>query len=646
MKTKTMKIFQLLIIIALVTLSFISCRQTSKVELKKNEFIKDWLLIGPFPNCDDCDLSDFMHGDKCKGFATDFLLPIGGEANVIPTEGVSVKIPDTDIERQWYHYQGKEDKILLNDIMTPNDLVVAYAFNQIISPEEQKIILSIGSNDGAKVWLNGKKIHEVHPRTGRWLQKDDDYIPVILNKGLNNLMLKIDEGSGNFGLVVRFLDYDSTLNVIRKNIDKYKQITLVPNEDTLLVRFGEAYRISALNPQSKVKISMMDKNNGLIMSREVNPGEEFPVLLSKLPKGFFTAKAEFQTLDDGLIVSEMKYFNGKLKRHPLPKMIAKDLLPKGDDGKLYFPIGTYGAPVEDYKKLKEAGYNFVVASMKDLDKVQQAGLKAAVSVHGTVEEVGKLISENKDHPAVLCWMLYDEPAYNHADLLYIYELYQTAYKSDPTHPSYMVVTTSQGYKTYGRCGDILSVDTYPIANGTIESVGKAVAKANRDSDGDQPIWHCGQLFKWPTQRMPTSQEHRFMTYSGLLEGAKGLLWYTYKGYGQYLPQDYPELWEAHVSLLKEINELAPVFMAKGIGKLVQTVDKNENIRAIIKKSKAGDYLIASNLSRDETITAEFFDKSIKGKVLNVYGEDRTIEIKKGRFKDQFKPLDVHIYKIK
>ena len=643
-KFKTISIIMVFMLIGLV---FNSCEKTNKVELKKNEFIKDWLLIGPFPNCENCDLTDYMHGENCKGFYTDFLQPIGGEANVVPVEGQEIKIPGSETVRKWFLFHSTDDFVHLNDIMTPNDLVVAYAFNQIESPKEQKIILSVGSNDGVKVWLNGKKIHEVHPRTGRWLQKDDDYVPVILKKGLNNLMLKVDEGGGDWGFVVRFLDYDSTLNSVRKNIDKYKELTLVPNEDTLLVRFGESYRISALNPQGKVKITILDKNDKLIFAREVNPGEEFKTLLSKLPKGFFTAKAEFSTPEDGVIVSEMKYYNGKLKRHPLPKNFNKNLLlPVDDHGKVYFPIGTYGAPVDEYQKLKEAGYTFVVAGIKDLDAVQKAGLKAAISVHGTVEEVEKKIRENKNHPAVLCWMLYDEPAYNHADLLYIYELYQAAYRADKKHASYMVVTQPAGYKTYGRCGDILSVDTYPVANGDITSVGRAVAKANRDSDGDQPIWHCGQLFKWPAQRVPTPQEHRFMTYSGLIEGAKGLLWYTYKGYGQYLPQDTPELWKAQVALLKEIHELEPLFMAKGIGRTIHTTDKNKNIRSIVKKSKIGTFLIASNLSQDETINAEFMPKAIRNNIIAVYGEDRQIKTANGKFKDEFKPLDVHIYKLK
>lgn len=62
--------------------------------------------------------------------------------------------------------------------------------------------------------------------------------------------------------------------------------------------------------------------------------------------------------------------------------MAEGLTILDDQGNSFFPIGTYGAPVEDYKNLKDAGYNFVVASVKNLDEVHEAGLLAAIHVHG------------------------------------------------------------------------------------------------------------------------------------------------------------------------------------------------------------------------------------------------------------------------
>jgi len=154
------------------------------------------------------------------------------------------------------------------------------------------------------------------------------------------------------------------------------------------------------------------------------------------------------------------------------------------------------------------------------------------------------------------------------------------------------------------------------------------------------------MFSWPNQRRPNPQEHRFMTYSSIISGAKGTLWYTYKGYGQNLPADDPELWEAQKVLLSELNELAPLFLAPGFGKEMETVSKDKSIQAIIKKSIIGTFIIASNNSKTETFNVGLkINKKFDGKI-TVYNENREVLVENGIIKDKFKPLDVHIYKLK
>lgn len=137
-----------------------------------------------------------------------------------------------------------------------------------------------------------------------------------------------------------------------------------------------------------------------------------------------------------------------------------------------------------------------------------------------------------------------------------------------------------------------------------------------------------------------------MTYSSIINGAKGTLWYTYKGYGQDLPVDDPELWKAQKVLLSELNKLTPLFLEPGFGKEIQRLSKDKSIQAIIKKSSIGTFIIASNNSKTETfnvglkIDMEFDDK------ITVYNENRDVFIKNGIIRDEFKPLDVHIYKLK
>ena len=633
------------LLISLAVFSMLSCNKKG-AEYESNTFIKNWLILGPFPNCEDCVTENYKHGENCTGFYTDYLKSVGGEKNAIPTEGMIIEFPEENIERTWTTLHSTKDQIHLSEMLIPKDMVVAYAFSQIESPKNQKVILSVGSNDGIRIFLNGEEVHESHDYNGRWLQNDNDFIPVELKKGTNNLMLKIDQGTGDFGYVARFLDYDSVITNIRKDIESYKVLKAVAIENTLVASFGTSYKISVLNPDGKVKIELLQEKGVQLGEQIVAPGEDAEFLLDNVPDGFLTIKASFKTPKGGMIVSEIRYYKGTLKRHPRVKRMAKDLTILDEQGNSFFPIGTYGAPVEDYKKLKDAGYNFVVASAKNLDKVNESGLLAAVPVHQkTSQDYFEFITKYKDHPAVLCWILFDEPGYNKADLQFIYDIYNAAYKADKVHPSYLVITTPTVYKTFGPLCDILAIDTYPIVNGVIREVGDNIALAYEQLENEVPIWHCGQMFSWPNQRRPNPQEHRFMTYAAIMNGAKGTLWYTYKGYGQNLPVDDPELWEAQKVLLSELNELAPLFLEPDFGDIIQLHHKNESIRAIIKESSIGTLLIAVNISKTETYKPELkINKKLNGNI-SVYNENRSLSVINGILMDEFKPLDVHIYKL-
>lgn len=364
----------------------VSCDNGEIFQYKTNTFIKNWLLCGPFPNCQNCSNTDFQHGENCQGFYTDYLESIGGEMLAIPKAGMVIDFPGLNFNPIWITYKSETDKIPLNDILSPNDMVVAYAFCQINSPERQKTILSLGSNDGVQVFLNGEKIHEHHPRSGRWLQKDNDYVPTELKKGVNNLMFKIDEGTGDFGFMARFQNWDSTLASLHNNIDFHKTLSLLYYNDTLITKFGSPYKIATLNPDGKVTIEIIHETEGKLGEQTVAPGVEAVFGLENTPDGFLTARASFPLSKENTLVSEARHYKGKLKRHKSPILLNKDLLPVSENGKPFFPIGTYGAPSEDYDKLKEAGYNFVVASPENLDKAQKAGLMATVPVHGNITE--------------------------------------------------------------------------------------------------------------------------------------------------------------------------------------------------------------------------------------------------------------------
>ena len=80
----------------------------------------------------------------------------------------------------------------------PADRVVYYFAVNLQSNAEQDATLSLGSDDGLQVWLNGQKVHD--HAVSRALTPGQDKVTVKLKAGKNLLLLKLDQGEGDAGL--------------------------------------------------------------------------------------------------------------------------------------------------------------------------------------------------------------------------------------------------------------------------------------------------------------------------------------------------------------------------------------------------------------------------------------------------------------
>ena len=95
--------------------------------------------------------------------------------------------------------------------VTPELKGIAYAYTEIISPDNKEITISIGSNDGAKMWMNGEVVYKLH--AGRAAFPDQDIIKVNLRKGINKILVKIENLGANWGLYVRITDPENELTL-------------------------------------------------------------------------------------------------------------------------------------------------------------------------------------------------------------------------------------------------------------------------------------------------------------------------------------------------------------------------------------------------------------------------------------------------
>jgi HEAT repeat protein len=95
---------------------------------------------------------------------------------------------------------------------------VAYLRTHVWSPQAQPARLEFGSDDGARVWLNGKPILSV--RKPRSFKEAEDKVEVALKEGWNALLVKVWNGGLYWSIAARLRAPDgSKLEGLRASID-------------------------------------------------------------------------------------------------------------------------------------------------------------------------------------------------------------------------------------------------------------------------------------------------------------------------------------------------------------------------------------------------------------------------------------------
>ena len=126
---------------------------------------------------------------------------------------------------------------------------VVYAFTRVYADSAMTVRLRFGSDDGIKIWLNGDSIY-ANASTGSWSLVQQD-IPITLVKGVNRLLVKIKNTSGEYGfsMFVSESDGDTPLRI------KYSLLSPGAPEITLNSPVSGA---STSNPYMDLSASVSD----------------------------------------------------------------------------------------------------------------------------------------------------------------------------------------------------------------------------------------------------------------------------------------------------------------------------------------------------------------------------------------------------
>ena len=140
--------------------------------------VRPWQIVGPFPG----------DGAFDKDFGAEKKVDLDQNFDVMDNKKARWKTVTSD-EKTGYmdllkQFDGKENS-------------AAYAVIYVKSPSARKAWMSAGSDDGAKIWINGNNV--VSNNAARAANPGDEQKEVDLKEGWNEVLLKVTQGGGDWG---------------------------------------------------------------------------------------------------------------------------------------------------------------------------------------------------------------------------------------------------------------------------------------------------------------------------------------------------------------------------------------------------------------------------------------------------------------
>jgi hypothetical protein len=213
-------------------------------------------------------------------------------------------------------------------------------------------------------------------------------------------------------------------------------------------------------------------------------------------------------------------------------------------------------------------------------------------------QITGLVTAFKDHPAVLGWYLCDEIPAKHQDRLI--ERYKLVKSLDANHPGWSVLTDPGALFAYLETCDVMGTDPYPINRASVTNASAWTAAAYNVAGGHRSVWMVPQVMDWNCYgydkilRGPTLDEMTIMSYLCLIEGAKGMIYYSYFD----LQRDifgFDKRWKDVMVMGNEIEKLIPAVMSikKPMNLIVQTSTPDIRHR-VFADDNASNYMLLAN----------------------------------------------------
>jgi CubicO group peptidase (beta-lactamase class C family) len=147
----------------------------------------------------------------------------------------------------WEPVKASSDIIDLDKQYAAADFSAAFALAEIKSDAEVKTFLGVGSDDGIRIWHNGKLIHDNWIPRG--VNKDDDLVAITLKPGSNQILVKVQDMQQGWGFVIRLLGKEAIS-------DQLITVSSTGDLDRIHVLLDAAADLQYKNPSGITALSM------------------------------------------------------------------------------------------------------------------------------------------------------------------------------------------------------------------------------------------------------------------------------------------------------------------------------------------------------------------------------------------------------
>ncbi|MEI9959478.1 MAG: carbohydrate binding domain-containing protein [Ferruginibacter sp.] len=195
---------------------------------------------------------------------------------------------------------------------------------------------------------------------------------------------------------------------------------------------------------------------------------------------------------------------------------------------------------------------------------------------------------------------------------------------------------------YRNTMDIAMTDPYPVP-GPLDIVEGFVKQLNRDYNHEKSIWLVPQAFGgqelWG--REPTAKEIRLMTYLGLINGVKGIQYYTHS-LGNLNPQSV-SAWSVCSDIAVEVNQISAFLLSDEMPIAVNSADSNVLVQSFIHNN---DTLIIAVNRENKPKVFNLQLPTTTSSTASLWFENREVAMHNGRIEDIIDAQGTRVYLLK